>query len=766
MWLFEFYETEVIFLRIHRMSATFGKLYQQTLHLSDGLNIIQAPNETGKSTWCAFLLSILYGINSRERDRAGFIADKNRYAPWSGAAMSGRLDCRVGEDELTLLRETKRQTAPLGDFKAVRGGTMDEYPGLTGQNCGEALLGVSREVYERSAFIRQAGLPVTQDAGLEKRIAALITTGEEDTSYSEAADALNKQLNRRRHNKTGRLPALELELAEAVRQLEALTGSEAQLTEARRELFRLTEQGAELSRLLKLHDLWDAAKERRLLSEAESAAADAERTAASLRRGAEDTRLPENETIGRLRGAIVNLETVRKSVNAAMVEKDAAMKASVRAETAVSESPFAGKSLEDSKKEAATIPTARAPLTPAKVILAIVALLCLVLAVFLLGWKDSHGFAIQGLVPGTLFALSAGSIPLLWKLHLHDTAQARNSLLLKRFHTADLAEIAALADTYAALCQNRDEAQNAVVKATATYDALYASLTSNEQGILLEVRRFAPAAFDIPAADAALRECAVRRRELSAAESAAEAARLRYETMCRQLPDRNPSAEEPSAPPSQSREALNTELLSVKAALSAAQSAADRLIGQITALGGREALEAQMEQLRLQIDVLEGEYQAITLAMETLDGANAALQNRFSPLLGRRTAEIFSSLTDGAYSGVVLDRSFHLSAEPTGDTVWRDAGLLSAGAGDQLYLAARLAICELVLPDKDPPPLVLDDALANFDDIRCTSALRLLKEEGKKRQLLLFTCHSREAVFFADDPEVSVQRLTNGPSGV
>ncbi len=766
MWLFEFYETEVIFLRIHRMSATFGKLHQQTLHLSEGLNIIQAPNETGKSTWCAFLLSMLYGINSRERDRAGFIADKNRYAPWSGVAMSGRLDCRVGEHELSLLRETKRQTAPLGDFKAVYEGTTDEYPGLTGQNCGETLLGVSREVYERSAFIRQAGLPVTQDTGLEKRIAALITTGEEDTSYSEAAAALNKQLNRRRHNKTGRLPALELELAEAIRQLEALAESETQLEDHHRELFRLAEQETTLSQLLKLHDLWDAAKERRLLLEAQSAAEAAEKTAVNLRHQAEELRLPQNETIGRLRGAIVNLETVRKSVNAAMAEKDAAMKAGVKAETAVSESPFAGKSLEDSKKEATTVPTVRAPLTPTKMILAIAGVLCFVLAIFLLGWKDGHGFAIQGLIPGTLFALSAGSVPLLWKLHLHDAAQARNSLLLKRFHTTNLAEIAALADDYAAACRRRDEAQNAVIKATATYDALYASLTSNEQGILLEVRRFAPAAFDIPAADAALRECAVRRRELAAAESAAEAARLRYETICRQIPDRDASVEELSAPPAQSREALNAELLSVKAKHSAAQSAADRLTGQIAALGGREALEAQAEQLRAQIDVLEGEYQSISLAMETLDGANAALQNRFSPLLGRRTAELFSKLTDGAYTGVVLDRSFHLSAEPAGDTVWRDAGLLSAGAGDQLYLAARLAICELVLPDMDPPPLVLDDALANFDDIRCASALRLLKEEGKKRQLILFTCHSREAAFFADDPEVSVQRLTNGPAGV
>ena len=79
------------------MSAVFGRLQDETLDLGNGLNILQAPNETGKSTWCAFLLSMLYGINSRERERAGYIPDKIRYAPWSGAAMSGRLECRVEE---------------------------------------------------------------------------------------------------------------------------------------------------------------------------------------------------------------------------------------------------------------------------------------------------------------------------------------------------------------------------------------------------------------------------------------------------------------------------------------------------------------------------------------------------------------------------------------------------------------------------------------------------------------------------------------------
>ena len=69
------------------MTATFGKLQGRSLELGDGLNIIEAPNETGKSTWCAFLKAMFYGIDTRDRDRKGHLADKNRYQPWSGAPM-------------------------------------------------------------------------------------------------------------------------------------------------------------------------------------------------------------------------------------------------------------------------------------------------------------------------------------------------------------------------------------------------------------------------------------------------------------------------------------------------------------------------------------------------------------------------------------------------------------------------------------------------------------------------------------------------------
>lgn len=741
---------------IRRMTATFGRLREQTLELQDGLNILQAPNETGKSTWCAFLLAMLYGINTKERDRAGVPADKNRYVPWDGGSMSGRLDCRAGEDALSLFRTTRRQTAPMGDFQALYAGTADPVPGLTGTNCGETLLGVSREVYARSAFIRQGGMAITQDAGLERRVAALVTSGEEDTSYTEAVEVLKKQLNRRRHNKTGQLPALEAELQET----EAQLASQAELARQRESLLvraaELEAREAALREELAALDRWDLHQKRQARRRLEEAAALAEEKAQALRRRLEDEQVPENDVTSRLRGAIVNLNTVRKSAEKAQEEGDAAKAALTRAEEALLASPFAGQTAEEARRTAADpLPHVRRPLLP--LLLTALACLCAALGAgcgVYFYWKSPY--ASLG-TAAALLVLTAAVTLLLWH---RAGKQARAAALTARYATADPAEIAALAETYTQLLASRDAAKQAADAKSAAAQGLWQSVDVNAEGILEEVRRFAPAAYDIPSADAALRASALLRKELSEAEGAAREARLRAEFQAG--PDTGPEDEgtPPPAPPQRSREAADEELEALRADLRALRSNLDRIAGRLHAAGDPLTLQAAAEALTDQIAALEGEYAAIELAMSTLARANTQLQGRFSPALGRRAAEIFDGLTAGAYGGVILDKTLRAAAEPAGTGVPRDVGWLSAGAADQLYLAVRLAVCDLVLPEENAVPIVLDDALASFDDRRCAAALDYLRKEGERRQILLFTCHSREAAHFRDDPAVSIQILT------
>lgn len=181
--------------------------------------------------------------------------------------------------------------------------------------------------------------------------------------------------------------------------------------------------------------------------------------------------------------------------------------------------------------------------------------------------------------------------------------------------------------------------------------------------------------------------------------------------------------------------------------------------GRMAAVGRPDDLERQIRQKQAQREQLQGEYDALTLALDALHSANTTLQNRFSPELGRRAAEIFFQMTGSGWSSIQLDREFHLSAGQGDDPARRSVQLLSAGTADQLYLATRLAVCEMVLPPEQNAPLILDDALITFDDERLRKTLDYLARLGERRQILLFTCQNREAAYLSGRPGVHIISL-------
>ena len=141
-------------MKIKEMTATFGNLHKATLRPGSGFTLLSAPNESGKSTWAAFLRAMLYGFPARDRNKEGYIAEKNRYQPWSGAPMEGTLTLTWQGRDITLYRGPKGST-PWGTFTAVYTATGEAVPGLTAETCGGTLLGVSREGFERTAFVGQ-----------------------------------------------------------------------------------------------------------------------------------------------------------------------------------------------------------------------------------------------------------------------------------------------------------------------------------------------------------------------------------------------------------------------------------------------------------------------------------------------------------------------------------------------------------------------------------------------------------------------------------
>ena len=240
-------------MRIKRMTAAFGALENAVLEPGPGLTVITAPNESGKSTWAGFLKAMLYGIDTRERDRTGFLADKTRYQPWSGAPMAGEMLVEwQGKD--ILLRRFPTRTNPFGGFEAVYTATGDPVPGLTAADVGERLTGVGREVYLRSAFVGQGGAAIGASKELEARVSALATSGQEDVSYSAVERTLKDWRNRRRANRSvGLIPELEEERSRLDSALREMEQTRCRKESAEQELVRLEEQRRELQAGL---DVW------------------------------------------------------------------------------------------------------------------------------------------------------------------------------------------------------------------------------------------------------------------------------------------------------------------------------------------------------------------------------------------------------------------------------------------------------------------------------------------------------------------------------
>ena len=191
---------------ILRMQATFGCLDGAVLELSDGLNCLVLPNGAGKSTWAAFLTAMFYGVDPAARKSRGRLPVRLQFAPWSGKPMAGIVHLKLETREIILERTSAAR--PMDTFRAYDPVTGQAVAGLTGDNCGQVLWGVEREVFLRTAMIG-GDLSVTPDQALLQRLQNLAATGRESDSARAAAETLKAWKNRCRYHNTGLLPETE-----------------------------------------------------------------------------------------------------------------------------------------------------------------------------------------------------------------------------------------------------------------------------------------------------------------------------------------------------------------------------------------------------------------------------------------------------------------------------------------------------------------------------------------------------------------------------
>lgn len=726
-------------MKIKTMTATFGKLQRERLTLEPGLNVITAPNEGGKSTWCAFLKAMFYGIDTRDRDRKGHLADKNRYQPWSGAPMEGEITLEWQGQDITI-RRGPRGNVPFGSFSAVYTGTEEPVPGLTADTCGQMLLGVGREVYERSAFIGQSGtLAIRSAPELEARIAALVSSGEEDVSYSQVERQLKEWLNRRKVNKSvGRIPQLEEEQAELARSAGELSQLNDQLNQLEGERAQAARKHAFCTRQLALHK---AIAQRKLDLQYTQARTDEAQAQAQLNALlSEQARfgpIPSRDALKRAQGELAFLKALEPEIRQGQEELALAQQALERARQAAQDDHFPGMTGEEAvrkgERDSESYRSGMAKKAAGKrnfILLQAAGLLAgAALAIFSpFWWLGPIAYVLCAAASALVFA--------------NGTKAARQAVkILERYGVDDVEEIAALAGNYQQRMAAADQAAQQVRMIQGGLKDRQARLENSRQELFRFVHTFAPEVKELFGVSAALSRALNLGERETLARSKLEGAQRLTQALQAQG-GRELTEETPLSQPTLSLEQAAQETGQLQVELERLDRALNQARGKQQALGDPAILSARLEQVEEELERRRREYQAISIAMETLQQANAQLQQRFSPQLNRAAGALLSRLTGGKYHALSLDKELEASASGERDVLPHSALYLSKGTVDQIYLAVRLAVCDLCLPDA---PLVLDEALAAFDDVRAKRALELLQELSEQRQILLFSCHNRES---------------------
>lgn len=728
---------------IRSMQATFGKLNGETLTLHEGLNILELPNEQGKSTWSEFLLAMLYGVDTRDRSKAGYLPVKEKYRPWSGAAMQGSLTVEQDGRLLTLER-TGSDRMPMSRLNVYE--TESGLPVMLPDagSWGEALIRAPRSVYERSGFLRQQQHEVTQDNALSLRLSALVTTGDETYAYPALEKKLRDLRNRCRANRSnGLIPETELALDQVIRQRTQAEALQPALNAAEAELQAVKAERATWEEQEKLCAALEAERQYRRVTAAEKELHE-EQTLLETQK-AQCAHLPKPEA---LKALAVELEQAASKLSAAQARLDAVPQPSPaptvpEAMQGLCSSEAEAQLAEDRKQLAGLRVQQSAPgKLPMALAVLLAALGCAALAAGLL--LPQLALVICGgvlLLGGALFALRQARI--VRDLRAAQKNAEAQALALARRYGADspddLERCAQEAVLTLRQAEQREEERNAAL------DAARAELEECEHmrdALLDRVDAFGARTGELSEARSAVSEALESWQALAIQQEQVRRAVNHLDTL-REIAGTQPAAAVKLLPGQSAPDpdTVHRGLASCDTRQRELQSKIDRLNGQRSASPDPLALVSQQELLESRLADLQRKYRGLEAAMEELDAANRTLQSRFSPMVCQLAGSLFSRLTDGRYTRVMLDPELHVTVLERDSAVSRPLACLSAGTADQLYLALRLAISELLLPQA---PLVLDDALVAFDDARAAAALRVLREESQKRQILLFTCQSRE----------------------
>ncbi len=744
---------------------SFGTLVGRTFDFQSGVNILEGANESGKSTICGFIKFMFYGLPAKTEDKLHDIS-------WKTASAGGTLTFREGDKRYRIEREVVCSTNADGKYsfreRLAIFDAVTNRPCFKGQSPGEVFFGVSANVFENTAYIRQTSTPKIGGQALGAEAENILFSGNESINTKKAVERLEsaRVFLLHKNRRGGKITELEARSDELAEQLEIakkasgdiiyLEGSHRQLSEKKAESER---------RLVKLNAELDAfnrytVKKACARSKAEKQRLDEmEEKIESIRiaatRGGQD--IASDDYIGLLEKKQGELELATSRYgDAEQALQNANKKLAEMSEKLAVFERFGAKGGKTREELVAKTRAASAAMETGKksmVVCVIGAVICLVMAlVMMFGAPD---------IPAVLSYMLLTMAPILAFVVLFLSSKNKNLYrsimkICAKFGCKDVSEFEELVRA-----ATEDEAYMVFItgardEATDKFNAASGKLEKVSAEILQNLRAHGFSIRDNTAASLseALHACRAQRAERMKLKSAAEELRSRVDALTEDLSaysedylkealyaEYDEAAMESFNLPARNRDRdfLNGSIRSLTEKL----HAIDIELASLRT-GTYEPTELAEEKAAVdgQIAVLTKKWAAYMLAIESIEKASGKLREGISPKIAKNASRLMYAITEGKYADLGVDAEFELSFSADGMT--HHASYLSAGTSDLAYICLRIALIEL-LYKKSMPPFLFDESFVRMDDERLARTMFLLHKYGQRNiQSILLSCHTRE----------------------
>jgi len=738
---------------------SFGVLREREFSLLPGLNVIEGPNECGKTAFSMFLKFVFYGLSGRSAD--GALSERRRYVNWETGEASGyvllewkghpyrverslQMSSRVGQSGEE--KETYREACRIIDCKTGSQVMKNRIP-------GEVFFGLPEEIFQNTVFIGQMSGNAVNGEDISAAIENLLLSGSETVNTQKALKALDdaRKMLLHKNGKGGllyekqrqRTQAAET-LENAKRQAEESLAAEGSLRELYKRREEEEKEVSSLKRQCDAYGVFEKNKHFAALTAEEQRLAETDDEIAVL----EDSPATRAhlEAIKSAAEEITDLEAQKEDAEQALQMLDRRLAVEEREKSLSRKGALAAAEEEVERRTA----SGRLFLSSG-------------IAALVLGILAALGGAVllaRMRLPATAFLAVGGALILLGALMLVIRARGEVSL---RGAQETLRELSAprAEDPQRQALRDKLRMTEIILKNQAERGASLAAALGIPEGMPLGER--------LTAAASRTEEICGTREALERERAACAA---RRDLLAEQLRNENKEELRQSA-----ASLLDTEEGRRAAAFSESDVAdvkrriyfmEDRLRYQAmkerelesvlaakkaTAVSPSDAC-AVLDALDAEIATLTKKYEAYILAYQTLEVALEKIRTRALPRIAEEAGARMEAFSAGRYGTLGTDAQFRLSYTDGGVT--RPLDVLSAGTRDIAYVSLRLALIA-VLAGEEAVPAIFDESFARVDEERLGEIIRFLSADDAGQTILL-TCRRAEGEYITGGQVIRLQK--------